>query len=50
VANDPNLTPADLKRLRNEMNAEGILFEIRVLMARQPDEAGGPHHAKGASI
>ncbi|HZZ39904.1 MAG TPA: hypothetical protein VFE06_12290 [Acidobacteriaceae bacterium] len=50
VANDPNLTSADLKRVRNEMNAEGILFEIRVLMARQPDEAGGPHHAKGASI
>lgn len=50
VANDPNLTAADLKRVRNEMNAEGILFEIRVLMARRPDEAGGPNHAKGASI
>ncbi|MGA8162876.1 MAG: hypothetical protein WA374_04795 [Acidobacteriaceae bacterium] len=49
VANNPNLTPADLRRLRNEMNAEGILFEIRVLMARS-DQAAGQHQAKGASI
>ncbi|MGC2637685.1 MAG: hypothetical protein WA294_10945 [Acidobacteriaceae bacterium] len=50
VANDPKLTPADLRRVRDEMNAEGILFEIRVLMARSPDQAGGPKAAKGASI
>jgi hypothetical protein len=50
VANDPNLTPADLRRLRDEMNAEGILFEIRVLKDRKPDPAVGPNHAKGASI
>ncbi len=50
IANDPNLTAADLQRVRNEMNAEGILFEIRVLMARRPDQASGPNHAKGASI
>ncbi|HEX4039747.1 MAG TPA: hypothetical protein VHX37_16940 [Acidobacteriaceae bacterium] len=50
VANDPNLTPADLRRVRDQMNAEGILFEIRVLMARKPEQAGGPKAAKGASI
>jgi hypothetical protein len=50
IANEPNLTPADLQRVRNEMNAEGILFEIRVLMARKPDQARGLNHAKGASI
>ncbi len=50
VANDPNLTPADLRRLHDEMNAEGILFEIRVLKDRKPNEAAGPNHAKGASI
>jgi hypothetical protein len=50
VANDPSLTSADLRRVRNEMNAEGTLFEIRVLMARTPDEAGGRNHAKGAMI
>jgi hypothetical protein len=50
VANNPNLTPADLRRVRSQMNAEGILFEIRVLKARRPDETGGSNHAKGASI
>ena len=50
IANNPNLTAADLRRVRNEMNAEGILFEIRVLMARKPDQTGGTNHAKGASI
>lgn len=50
VANNPKLTPADLRRMRDEMNAEGILFEIRVLMARPPTEAGSPNRAKGATI
>ncbi|MGA7525374.1 MAG: hypothetical protein WBW84_23190 [Acidobacteriaceae bacterium] len=50
VANNPNLTSADLRRLRNEMNAEGILFEVRVLITDRPDQAGRPNHAKGASI
>lgn len=50
VANDPNLTPADLRRLHDEMNAEGILFEIRVLKDRKPDQVNGPSHAKGATI
>ncbi len=50
VANSPNPTPADLQRLRNEMNTEGILFEIRVLMASRPDLAREPNQAEGASI
>lgn len=50
VANDPNLTAADLERVRKEMNTEGILFEIRVLLARSPDQGSGPRLAKGASI
>ena len=50
VANNPHPTPADFRRVRSEMNAEGILFEIRVLMARTPDETGGTNHPKGASI
>lgn len=50
VANDPTLTATDLLRVRQEMNAEGILFQIRVLMARRPDAASGENHRKGASI
>jgi hypothetical protein len=50
VANDPHLTADDLDRLRNEMNTEGILFEIRVLRAQGADERSGPKPAKGATI
>jgi len=50
VANNPNLTSADLARLRDEINTEGILFEIRVLLERTPESTGGLNHAKGASI
>lgn len=50
VANNPNLTSADLARLRDEMNTEGILFEIRVLLERAPESTSGLNHAKGASI
>ena len=50
VANDPNLTAADLERVRKEMNTEGILFEIRVLLTRSPDQKSGPEPAKGALI
>jgi len=54
VANDPNLTAADLERVRNEMNTEGILFEIRVLRARGTEEMSGRQNklgsAKGATI
>jgi hypothetical protein len=45
IANNPNLTEADLKRVRNDMNTKGILFEIRILQARSQDQG-----TKGASI
>ena len=41
IANDPNLTAADLERVRKDMNTEGILFEIRVLLARSSDQESG---------
>jgi hypothetical protein len=50
IANDPNLTAADLERVRKEMNTDGILFEIRVLLARNPNQASGLKPAKGAFI
>jgi|HubBroStandDraft_4_1064222.scaffolds.fasta_scaffold28555_3 hypothetical protein len=50
VANDPSLNTADLDRVRKEMNAEGILFEIRVLLSRPPDRGMAAEYAKGASI
>jgi hypothetical protein len=50
VANDPNLNAADLERVRKDMNTKGILFEIRVLLARSPDKGSGPKSANGASI
>jgi hypothetical protein len=50
IANEPNLTVADLERVRKDMNTDGILFEIRVLLARNPEQGSGPRPAKGASI
>jgi len=50
VANNPNLTSADLARLRDQMNTEGILFEIRVLLSRTPESTTGSNRPKGASI
>jgi hypothetical protein len=50
IANEPNLSAADLERVRHDMNTTGILFEIRVLLARSPDHESGPKPAKGALI
>lgn len=50
IANDPNLNQADLERVRKEMNTEGILFEIRVLLTRSPDQKSESEPAKGALI
>jgi hypothetical protein len=50
IANDPSLTAEDLARVREEMNTEGILFEIRVLREQRADETNGTKPAKGASI
>lgn len=38
VANEPNgLDEANLNRLRQEMNTDGLLFDVRVLRSRVPD-------------
>ena len=50
VANDPHLSAADLDRVRKDMNTNGILFEVRVLLARKPNQEGGPTSAKGVTI
>lgn len=50
IANDPHLTEADLERVRKDMNTSGILFEVRVLLTRKPNEEGGQKPAKGVSI
>ena len=49
LANQPGgLTDKDLNRLRQEMNTEGLLFDIRVLQARVHSQATPT--TKGASI
>jgi len=50
IANEPDLTETDLERVRKDMNTDGILFEIRVLLTRSPEQGSGPRPAKGASI
>ena len=50
IANDPNLSAADIKRVREDMNTKGILFEIRVLRARSSDQDSDLRAAKGATI
>jgi hypothetical protein len=50
IANEPHLTSADLQQVRKEMNTEGILFEIRVLKERKPNQESGPTHMRGATI
>lgn len=50
IANDPNLTAADVDRVRKDMNTKGILFEIRVLRARSSDQESSREAAKGATI
>jgi hypothetical protein len=45
LANEPDgLSEADLKRLREEMNTEGLLFDVRVLQSRvSKQEQRGQH-------
>ena len=50
IAYDPNLSAADVERVRRDMNTKGILFEIRVLRARSSDQESGLRTAKGATI
>jgi hypothetical protein len=50
VGNEPRLSAADLDLVRREMNSEGILFEVRVLLSKTPDGKAVANNAKGASI
>ncbi len=50
LANEPeDLSEADLNRLRQEMNTDGLLFDIRVLRSRVNTQ-GAPKATKGVSI
>jgi hypothetical protein len=55
LANQPDgLTETNLKRLREEMNTDGLLFDVRVLRSHLPAQAITPQSistsTKGASI
>jgi hypothetical protein len=55
LANEPDkLTEADLNRLRQEMNTDGLLFDIRVLRSRvhspSPEQQSAPKATKGVPI
>jgi hypothetical protein len=52
VANEPDgLSDADLKRLREEMNTDGLLFDVRVLRSRvMEQQSNAATGLKGVSI
>jgi hypothetical protein len=55
LANEPDkLTEADLNRLKQEMNTDGLLFDIRVLRSRvhspDPEQQSAPKATKGVPI
>jgi hypothetical protein len=52
LANQPGgLNVATLARLQNEANADGLLFEVRVLRSRLPNlQAATASHTKGGTI
>jgi hypothetical protein len=52
LANQPGgLNSATIARLQEEMNANGLLFEVRVLRSRIPDQqAGGKDRSTGGTI
>jgi hypothetical protein len=52
LANQPGgLNVATLARLQNEANADGLLFEVRVLRSRLPNQqAAAAGHTKGGTI
>lgn len=51
LANQPGgLNAAAISKLQDEMNAEGLLFEVRVLRSRLPDrQASARTHLKGGA-
>jgi len=51
VSNEPDgLTEADLTRLRQEMNTDGLLFDVRVLRSRVAQQPTAGAGVKGVSI
>jgi hypothetical protein len=45
------LNSAAIARLQEQMNADGLLFEVRVLRSRIPEERGaGTNRANGGTI
>jgi hypothetical protein len=51
TANEPGgLNAASIARLQDEMNADGLLFEVRVLRTRMTHPAGGDNSTKGGTI
>jgi hypothetical protein len=55
LSNEPDsLTEADLNRLRQEMNTDGLLFDIRVLRSRvnspRPEQQSAPKATKGVPL
>jgi hypothetical protein len=52
LANEPGgLSSSTITRLQNEMNTDGLLFEIRVLRSRVPDrQSGGVIELNGGTI
>jgi hypothetical protein len=52
LANQPRgLSSATIARLQEEMNADGLLFEVRVLRSRIPDgQAAGTNRSSGGTI
>jgi len=52
LANEPGgLNSATITRLQDEMNKNGLLFEVRVLRSRIPHSPGaGADNSKGGTI
>ena len=52
LTNEPGgLSSSTIIRLQNEMNTDGLLFEVRVLRSRMPDrQPGGAIQANGGTI
>ena len=51
LASEPDgLNGATLTRLQDEMNSDGLLFEVRVLRSRLPDQRGSTARSNGGTI
>ena len=51
AAQPGSLNAATITQLQNEMNSDGLLFEVRVLRSRLPDrQQGGSTRSNGGSI